>query len=261
MRARQLRIVAAAIGLGALATGCTAEPGSTSGASGAGTTTTITVFAAASLTDAFSELGEAFSAANPGTTVTLNVAGSSSLAAQIAEGAPADVFAAADLDSVARLSSAGALDGAPRVFATNRIQIIVAPGNPAGIGGLADLADPELILVACAATAACGRYTQQVLERAGVTVGFASLEENVRAVVSKVTLGEADAGIVYATDVIAADDIADAVDIPAEWNVVVDHPIAITAAAPNPSGAEAFVDFVLSDAGQSILESYGFAAP
>jgi molybdate transport system substrate-binding protein len=147
------------------------------------------------------------------------------------------------------------------VFTTNRAQIVVGPGNPTGITGVADLADEDLIVISCAPEVPCGRYAQQILDNAGVSVTFKSLEENVRAVVSKVTLGEADAGIVYVTDVINAGDTAQGVEIPADINVVAEYPIAVTKEASNPEVAQAFIDFVLSVEGQSILGTYGFVSP
>lgn len=221
----------------------------------------VTVFAAASLTDAFTELGDAFSAAHPGADVTFNFAASSELVTQIGEGAPADVFASADLADMAKLTEAGNHASEPVVFTTNRAQIIVERGNPRGITTVADLGRDDLVVVACAPEVPCGRYAQQILDKAGVTVTFASLEENVRAVVSKVTLGEADAGIVYATDVAGAGDAADGVDIPAAVNVVAEYPIVVIKDAPHPDAAQAFVDFVLSEPGRTILESHGFVPP
>jgi molybdate transport system substrate-binding protein len=221
----------------------------------------VTVFAAASLTDAFTELGEAFTAANPDATVTFNFAASSELVTQIGEGAPADVFASADVNNMAKLTDAGNNASEPVVFTTNLAEIIVGPGNPKGITGVADLASEDLIVISCALEVPCGRYAQQILDNAGVTVTFKSLDENVRAVVSKVTLGEADAGIVYVTDVISAGDAAEGVEIPADINVVAEYPIAVTKDAPNPAAAQTFINFVLSAEGQAILDSYGFVSP
>jgi molybdate transport system substrate-binding protein len=220
----------------------------------------VVVFAAASLTGAFTELGDAFTEANPQTSVTFSFAASSELVAQILEGAPADVYASADLTNMSRLTDAGADASDPVVFATNRSEIIVAPGNPLGIRGLEDLTD-DLIIVICAPQVPCGAYAAQIFANAGVTVTPDSFEENVKAVVTKVTLGEADAGIAYATDVAAAGDGAGGVEIPVEFNVVAEYPIAITAEAPNPDGAQAFVDFVVSDTGRAILSTYGFTSP
>ena len=221
----------------------------------------VTVFAAASLTAAFTEIGDAFHAANQDANVTFNFAGSSDLVGQIAQGAPADVFASADTSNMTKLTDAGDNGSDPVVFATNQLEIIVAPGNPKGITGLADLSNPDLSVVLCAPEVPCGKYAQQALDTAGVTVTPKSLEENVKGVVAKVTLGEADAGIVYVTDVTAAGDKAAGVEIPTDQNVVAQYPIAVTKEAGNPEAAQAFIDFVLSDAGQLILEKYGFGAP
>lgn len=222
---------------------------------------TLTVFAAASLTGAFTEIGDAFTVEHPDTTVVFNFAGSSALVTQIIEGAPADVFASADPDNMTRLTEAGANATEPAVFTTNRAAIVVGPGNPEGITGVTDLVDDDLIVVQCAIAVPCGRYAAQVVANAGVTVTPKSLEENVKAVVTKVILGEADAGIVYVTDAIAAGADAEIVEIPADINVVAEYPIAVTAEAQNPGLAEVFVEFVLSDDGQQILTSYGFAEP
>lgn len=257
-------LVGGLVGLGLVAAGCGGDDGD-----GASSTVTpervvegeVTVFAAASLTDAFTELGDAFAAANPDATATFNFAASSELVTQIGEGAPADVFASADLNSMTKLTDAGSNASEPVVFTTNLAQIIVEPDNPEGITGVADLANEDLVVISCAPEVPCGRYAQQILDNAGVAVTSRSLEENVRAVVSKVTLGEADAGIVYVTDVISAGDAADGVQIPADINVVAEYPIVVIEGAPNPQAAQAFVDFVLSDAGQAILGSYGFVAP
>lgn len=230
-----------------------AEPASAAGE--------VVVFAAASLTEAFTAVGDAFTAAEPGVDVTFSFAASSELVAQILEGAPADVFASADVSNMTKLTDAGANAGAPVTFATNRAAIIVAPGNPLGITGVGDLEDDELILLTCAPEVPCGSYATKVFDRADVRVTPDSYEENVRAVVAKVVLGEADAGIVYATDVMAADDDADGVAIPTELNVLAEYPMAVTAEARNPGGGRAFVDFVLSDAGQAILAEYGFGSP
>jgi molybdate transport system substrate-binding protein len=220
----------------------------------------ITVFAAASLTAAFTEIGDAFMVENPDANVVLNFAASSELVTQIGEGAPADVFASADPGNMTKLTDAGQNATEPVVFATNIAEIIVAPGNPEGITGVADLANPDLIVVQCAPEVPCGTYAAQIYENAGVTVTPKSLEENVKAVVTKVTLGEADAGIVYATDVNAAGADAEGIEIPEDINVVAEYPIAAVAESPNADGAQAFIDFVLSDQGQKILASYGFLA-
>ena len=249
------KFIATAVFVALLVASCGSD-GSTSEGGG-----DITVFAAASLTAAFTELGDAFSAENPGTEVTFNFAGSSDLAAQIAEGAPVDVFASADLANMAKLTDAGLDADDPVVFATNIAEIIVEPANPTGITGVADLADEDLLVVQCAPEVPCGSYAEQIFANAGVVVTPSSFEENVKAVVTKVVLGEADAGIVYRTDVIAAGDDADGVAIGDDVNVVAEYPIVSIAAAPNSDGARAFIEFVLSPAGQQILASYGFGSP
>ncbi len=221
----------------------------------------ITVFAAASLTAAFTELGEAFTAEHPGLVVNFNFAGSSELVAQIIEGAPVDVFASADPSNMAKLTDVDLGADVPVVFATNVAEIIVEPGNPTGINGVADLAGDDLVIVQCATEVPCGSYAEKIFSNAGVTVAPASFERNVKAVVTKVTLGEADAGIVYRTDVIAAGDDATGVAIPADVNVVAEYPIVLNTDAPNPDGARAFIDFVLGPAGQEIIAGYGFGGP
>jgi molybdate transport system substrate-binding protein len=218
----------------------------------------IKVFAAASLTDAFNKVAEDFSAANSGVKVTYNVAGSQALATQISESAPADVFASADtknMDKVARLV------GTPQIFASNVLQIAVAPGNPKGIKGLADLANPDLKVVLAAEEVPAGKYAKQALDAAKVTVKPVSLEDNVKAVVNKVALGEADAGIVYATDVTATDGKVDGVEIPDAQNVVATYPIATVKASTHQQQAQAFVDFVRGGQGQDVLKTYGFLPP
>lgn len=259
---RKVAIVAVCALLGAACgDGSTSTSGSVTDAATGDVAGDITVFAAASLSAAFSDIVAAFTMANPDAEVRLNFAGSSRLATQILEGAPVDVFASADLESMERLVAAGGVAGEPVVFATNAAAIIVAAGNPRGISMLEDLADPDLIVVQCAVEVPCGRYAESVLATAGVALTPKSLEESVNGVVTKVLLGEADAGIVYVTDVLAADDAAEGVAIPAELNIVARYPIGRTAAARDPGAAQAFVDFVLAERGRAILESYGFTLP
>ena len=218
----------------------------------------IKVFAAASLTAAFDELGPRFTAASGGTKVTFNFAGSQALATQIQQGAPADVFASADTTSMDKVKG---LVGDPQVFARNLLAIVVEDGNPRGIKGLEDLANPELKVVLAAPDVPAGRYAAEILGRAGVTVKPVSQEDNVKAVVTKVSLGEADAGVVYVTDVTAGGDKVEGVDIPAEQNVTATYPIATVKASKASDQARAFVDLVRSPAGQQVLNGYGFLPP
>jgi molybdate transport system substrate-binding protein len=234
---------------------------STPDAAGGAVSGEVVVFAAASLTGAFTELGNAFVEAHPDAAVTFNFAASSELVAQIIEGAPADVYASADLASMSRLTDADAAVGLPAVLAGNRSEIVVAPGNPLGIGGVADLAEGDLIVVTCAPQVPCGEYAARIFENAGVTVTPDSYEENVKAVVTKVSLGEADAGIAYRTDVAAADGAVTGVEIPADLNVVARYPIVLTSESTNPDGGRAFIDLVLGDVGQAILSRFGFSPP
>ena len=216
----------------------------------------MNVFAAASLSDAFSAIETSFEVANPDVDVVLNLAASSALATQIIEGAPADVFASADEPNMDRI--ADLIDESATVFATNRLQIVTETGNPLGIASLDDLADSSILFVTCSPEVPIGRYTADVLTRAGVNVTPVSFEESVRGIVTKVSSGEADAGIVYATDVIAAGASLTGVDIPDDFDVIAHYPIA---RLTKNEAATAFVDFVLSSAGRSILDEFGFGAP
>lgn len=222
----------------------------------------LLVSAAASLTDAFGELEAAFEDANPDIDVILNFGPSSGLREQILEGAPADVFASANRSNMDQVIEAGEAEGS-QVFARNVLQIAVPAGNPAGITGLADFARPELLIGLCAEEVPCGDFARQALDNANVTPDLDTNEPDVRALLTKVASGELDAGIVYATDVMAPDFTEDVegIDIPADINVIADYPIAALANAPNPDAAAAFVAFVLSDVGQAILNEYGFSSP
>ncbi|HUP75179.1 MAG TPA: molybdate ABC transporter substrate-binding protein [Acidimicrobiales bacterium] len=243
--------------LGLLAAGCGDD------ASRSAPTGDVTVLAAASLTDSFKEIGAAFEIAYPGSRVTFSFASSSALVIQINQGAPVDVFASADTANMDKLtaSSGAGTASTPVTFATNKLQIIVGKGNPRNITGIADLAKPGLIYVTAAPEVPIGAYAKQVLDKANVTVTAKSLEADVKAVVNKVTLGEADAGIVYATDVKAAGDKAVGVAIPDDVNVVAKYPIAVIKASKKAAAATAFVGFVTDAQGQTILAKYGFTKP
>jgi molybdate transport system substrate-binding protein len=220
----------------------------------------ITVFAAASLTDAFAEVAEAFEAANPGLSVELNFASSSALREQILEGAPADVFASANESNMAQLVDAGEVDTS-EVFVTNSLQIVVPAGNPAGVTGLDDLADDELLIGLCAEEVPCGDFGRQALAAAGVTPAPDTNEPDVRALLTKVEAGELDAGLVYVSDVVSAGDGVEGIDLPDEFNVVATYPIGTVTSTGDADAATAFVEFVLSDEGQAILLEYGFGQP
>ena len=215
----------------------------------------VSVYAAASLAGAFDEIATAFTAEHPDVTVVPVYDGSSTLVTQILEGAPADVFASAD---EANMDKAGDAAVDPELFASNTLVIAVPAGNPKGIADLADLADVTTVL--CAAEVPCGAASAKLLDAAGVSIEAASLEQNVTAVLTKVETGEADAGLVYATDVIGRADVEGVVPDNAD-DVVNHYPIAALADAPNPDAAQAFVAFVLSDAGQAILAEFGFGKP
>jgi molybdate transport system substrate-binding protein len=222
---------------------------------------TTTVFAAASLVEAFTELGDAFEAAHPDSNVEFNFASSADLATQIIEGARADIFASADAKNVDRVRGSSVPIGDVRTFATNFLEIMVEAGNPRKISELADLSDPDLIYITCDEAVPIGRYSADVLARANVTVTPRSYEESVRGIVNKIVLGEADAGIVYRTDVIAAGSSAEGVAIPDEFNVVAEYPIALIGDTSS-SSTRRFFDFVTTDeAARNILELYGFGVP
>jgi molybdate transport system substrate-binding protein len=228
------------------------------GGPGAAAPGEIKVFAAASLTAAFTEIGQRYTAANGGAKVTFNFAGSQALATQIQQGAPADVFASADLTNMDKVKD---LTGTPRNFASNLLQIVVEKGNPRNVQGLDDLANPDLKVVLAAPEVPAGKYAAEILGKAGVTVKAVSEEDNVKAVVTKVSLGEADAGIVYVTDVTAGGDKVEGVAIPEDQNVLATYPIATVKASKAQDQAQAFVDLVLEAEGQQVLEGHGFLPP
>ena len=245
----------------AVATGmalATAGLGACSSTPASSEVTVLTVSAAASLTDAFTEVGTRFEERHPDVDVRFNFAGSSALAEQILAGAPVDVFAAASTAAMDSVAAQG-LVADPVAFASNTLTIAVPPGNPGDIASLADLADPAVSVVVCAVQVPCGAATEALLAGSDVAVTPVSLEPDVRAVLTKVIADEVDAGLVYVTDVIAAGSGVDEVPIPAASNVSTWYPIAAAASA-GPE-ASAFVDFVLSDEGQGILDAWGFGQP
>lgn len=223
---------------------------------------TIVVSAASSLGAAFDAMAAAFTDAHPEIRVELNVDGSSSLATQVLDGAPVDVFAAADGVTMARVADAGLLAGPPIAMATNQLVIVTAPANPAGIATLADLTNVGVVAL-CGAEVPCGRYAQQVLAQAGVVIEESSVTrgQNAGVTLAAVASGDAVAGVVYVTDAIGAGDTVATVPIPASSNVVATYPIGVVSTSTNAATARAFVDWVLGPAGQRILARFGFGPP
>lgn len=233
---------------------------------------TINVFAAASLTDAFGVIGEQFSAAHPGVQVVFNFAGSNQLATQIGEGAPADVFASANRTQMtAAIESGRIVSGTQQTFARNRLVVVTPGDNPAGLTTLQDLATPGIKIVFAAQEVPVGQYALDFLDKAdadgslgagykdAVIANVVSYEENVRSVLTKVALGEADAGIVYTSDVVAsAEGEVMQIDIPDSLNTIATYPIAVLSDSAHAETAQAFVDAVLASEGQQVLADFGF---
>lgn len=222
--------------------------------------TEVTVFAAASLGDSFTEIGQDFEASHPGTAVQFNFAGSSTLARQLERGAPADVFASANQQQMGNVVDAGLVTN-PAVFARNKLRIVTPAGNPAGVDGLEDFADEDKTIALCAEQVPCGAAAQEAFAAAGVEPAPDTLEQDVKAVLTKVALGEADAGLVYVTDVAAAGDNVEGFDFPAADAAVNDYHIAALQQAPHREAAAAFVRYVQSRQGQRTLAQFGFMAP
>ncbi|MEU1394628.1 molybdate ABC transporter substrate-binding protein [Micromonospora zamorensis] len=261
MSARATR-TAMAVVMALTVAGCGAGDDRASGGAADGRGTgTVTVFAAASLTESFRRIGTDFEAANPGSTVTLNVAGSSALANQINQGAPADVFASAAPANMATVTEAGNADGTPTTFARNQLVIAVPRGNPGGVTGLADLSRPGVKVALCANQVPCGAAARTALDTAGVALTPVTLEQDVKGALAKVKLGEVDAALVYRTDARAASADVTGVEFPESARAVNDYPIVALKDAPNPAGARAFVAYVRSAPAQAVLAEAGFQAP
>jgi molybdate transport system substrate-binding protein len=237
--------------------GCTGTPEPTPGADISGT---LTVLAAASLTDVFTELGDELESRHPGLDVQFSFAGSSALAAQIEQGAPADVFASADEAQMTRVTDAGLADDAT-VFTANTLMVAVPADNPGGVSGVSDFARGELTLAVCAPEVPCGAAAQRVFDALGIDARPDTYEDDVRAVLSKVQLGEVDAGLVYRSDLVTATDGVVGFGIPEPADAASEYPLTVLTAAPNPAAARAFVDLVLSDDGQRALAGAGFREP
>lgn len=220
--------------------------------------TTLRVAAAASLTESFEEIGTDFEAEHDGVTVEFQFAGSSDLATQIDNGAGLDVFASADEANMNQVSDAV---GDPQVFATNTLTIVTEPGNPTKISGLADLEQDDLAVVVCAPQVPCGAATETLTTQQQVTLDPASEESKVTDVLTKVTSGEADAGLVYVTDATGAGEDVETVETEGADEVVNDYPIAALADSDTSEDAEAFVEYVTGPKGQQVLRDKGFGAP
>ncbi len=252
--AGMLLAVTTALGLG----GCATASDSSQDTSPSVLSGSITVFAAASLTATFTELAEEFESMNPGTSVALTFAGSADLATQIVEGAPADVFASADETNMDRLLDEDLLAGAPVDFATNVLEIVVPPTNPAGVGTFADLARPGLKLVVCAPRVPCGAAAAKIQQSTGVVLHPVSEESSVTDVLGKVRSGEADAGLVYVTDIIGAGDDVEGIEFDESRDARTSYPIASLTESDNAELADAFVAFIVGETGQSVLAAAGF---
>ena len=258
------------VALGLVASAC----GSSSATKSAPTTTTtttttapkfagsVTVSAAASLTQAFGKIAADFKAANPAATVTFNFGPSSTLETQIAQGAPADIFASADQANMDKLTTAALLDGTSSVFARNRLVIVTKPGNPKNIKTLADLANVGTISL-CAVEVPCGKYAAQALQAAGVSIPERTITRgaDVKVALGAVASGDADAAIVYVTDAKSAGATVASVVIPDAQNVIASYPIAALKASTNKAAAAAFIEYVESVKGQATLASFGFLPP
>lgn len=229
---------------------------------------TLTVYAAASLTDAFNEIGKAFAEEHPGVVVAFNFGGSQNLRTQIEQGAPADVFASANAKEMDTLVTGNFVEAsAPKVFLTNQLVVILPKDNPAGIASLEDLSKPELKLVLAAEDVPAGRYARQILDNLNAQFGadykdkvlanVVSNEDNIRQAVTKIQLGEADASIVYVSDAVATPDLL-RIEIPADVNVLAEYPIAPLVRSENLELADEFMAYVLSSGGQATLKKWGF---
>ncbi|MEU5879832.1 molybdate ABC transporter substrate-binding protein [Spirillospora sp. NPDC047279] len=244
------RVAALAAGLSLLVAGCgDTGDGDTAGK---GSGSTLTVFAAASLTESFTALGKTFETSHQGVKVRFNFGGSSTLAQQIRQGAPADVFAAASPATMKQVSATS------QVFTRNRLVIAVPPGNPGKVARLSDLSDRKLKVVLCAEQVPCGAAATRALGAAGVKVEPASQEQDVKAVLTKVQLGEADAGLVYRTDAKAAAGRVTGIEFPESAQAINEYPIVALPTAPRPAPAKEFVQLVLSAQGQAALSRAGF---
>jgi molybdate transport system substrate-binding protein len=261
----RLRVPAVVLTLTLALAGCGSSGGSTpvasTPASADPVSGTVTVLAASSLTGVFNSLGKTFEAAHPKAKVTFSYGGSSTLAQQIVNGAPADVFAAASPATMKTVTDASLANGTPSVFVRNQLVIAVPPDNPKHIAGLADLAKPGVKVALCAEAVPCGAAAKTALAAAGVSLTPVTLEQDVKAALSKVELGEVDAALVYRTDAKADNGKVTGVEFPESAKAINDYPIVALKNAPNPTGAAAFVAFIESSQAQAVLTQAGFQTP
>ncbi|WP_157534871.1 molybdate ABC transporter substrate-binding protein [Nocardia inohanensis] len=255
---RSLGPVAAVLAVTAGLAGCGGQDKGTPDGKVGGT---VTVFAAASLTETFTKLGKEFEAAHPGVKVVYSFGASSALAEQIKQGAPADVFASAAPANMQQVVDAGDVTGQPATFVSNRLEIVVPKGNPGHIAALQDFGRTEPKLALCAEQVPCGAAAKKMFEAAGITPQPDTREQDVKAVLTKVTLGEVDGALVYRTDVQAAGDKVEGIDFPESAKAVNAYPIAPLAKAPNAAAATAFVEFIKSDQAKRVFAAAGFETP
>jgi molybdate transport system substrate-binding protein len=268
MQRRIIALTAVAATAALVAAGCSSGKNSSTPAAGASSTAgstaaisgTVTVLAAASLTEAFNTLGKQFESAHPGTTVKFSFGASSDLAVQINQGAPADVFASASPKNMKQVVDAGGASTST-TFVKNVMEVAVPPSNPAHVTSVTDLAKSSVKVALCEPQVPCGVVAAEVFKNAKITVKPVTLEPDVKSTLSKVQLNEVDAGMVYVTDVRAAGSKVKGVVIPDDINASTEYPIAALTKTPNTAGAQAFVDLVLSPAGQSVLAADGFQKP
>lgn len=260
---RRAQFLAVAVGMAALVTSCgddsdLAEPAETHDPAPAGS---VTVLAAASLTESFEELGDQLAEQYPDLDVEFSFGPSSGLVEQVVAGAPADVLATADTPTMDIAVQGGVIDGEPQVFARNTLALVVPAGNPGGVSGLADLARDELRIAICEPQVPCGAASGSLLDGAGVVAAPDTLTTDVKEALSLITLGEVDAGLVYLTDAAGAGDTVETIAVPEADTVVNDYPVALIVDAPNPEGAQAVIDAITGELGRSILGAAGFLEP
>lgn len=260
---RSLGVVIAVLVAALAGTACSSKSNDTPAPTGStnALTGTIHVLAAASLTESFTQIGKDFQTANPGTTVVFSFLGSSTLAQQIIAGATADVFASASPTNMKQITDANLADGTPTTFVSNQLVIAVAKGNPRGIKTLADLAKPGTKVALCAEQVPCGAAAKAALAAGGVALTPVTLEQDVKAALSKVKLGEVDAALVYRTDANSAKADVDGVEFPESAKAINSYPIVALKEADNPAVATAFVAYVLSAKAIAVLTAAGFQKP